>query len=149
MPGSHSGVDALAVKSSPSLRCSGCDMVSDSGFFSNQTPMKKGKGKTLKILLILILALSASSVFAQGKNKDSSVERAIRDEIGGDNKGGGKPSNPGAHGRANAASKSGGGVNSGSGSLLGDIIDEIDDDDREDDREDRKSDKNKGGKGKK
>ena len=99
----------------------------------------------MKILLILILTLSASSVFAQGKNKDSSVERAIRDEIGGDNKGGGKPSNPGAHGRANAASKSGGGVNSGSGSLLGDIIDEID----EDDREDRKSGKSKGGKGKK
>ena len=104
----------------------------------------------MKILLILILTLSASSVFAQGKNKDSSVERAIRDEIadeinGDDNKGGGKPNNPGAHGRANAASKSGGGVNSGSGSLLGDIIDEID----EDDREDRMSDKNKGGKGKK
>jgi hypothetical protein len=104
----------------------------------------------MKLLLILILSLSTASTFAQGKNKDSSLESAIRDEIiGDDNKGGGKPRNPGAHGRANAASKSGGGVNSGGGSLLGDIVDEIEEDERKDDWEDRKSGKNKGGKGKK
>ena len=106
----------------------------------------------MKIILFLILAVSASSAFAQSKNKDSSLERAIRDEIAdeisGDdnknNKGGGKPSDPGAHGRANAESKSGGGgKHSDSDSLLGDILNEID----EDDREDHKGGKNKGGKG--
>ena len=107
----------------------------------------------MKFIIALILSIASSLTLAQGKNKDSSLERAIRDEVadelsGDKQKGHGKPSNPGAHGRANAASKAGGGGNQGNDSLLGDIIDEIEEDDREDEWEDRKGGKNKDGKGK-
>ena len=59
-----------------------------------------------KILLILIsLTLLPGLAFA--KDKDSTLERAIKDEIfdDGKQKGKGRPDNPGQHGRDNAAQK--------------------------------------------
>jgi hypothetical protein len=106
----------------------------------------------VKILLILFLSLSVSSVMAQGKGKDSQLERELKDEVRNelldidDDRGSGKPGNPGAQGRANAEYKKatnpgqGGGKN---GSLEGAIVDELLDDD---DRGGNKGGKNKDGK---
>jgi hypothetical protein len=89
----------------------------------------------MKKLLILIIAstLFASASYGQGKN--SKLEKAIIDEVfDKDEKGGGKPGNPGAHGRANAEYKKatnpgkGGGKNSSiEGALLGELLDDDDD----------------------
>ncbi len=103
----------------------------------------------MKILLIALItgALFTSFAIAQGKN--STLEKAIIDEVLGEDvkgsKGGGRPSNPGAHGRANAeykkATNPGKGVGKSS-SLEGALVGEIFDDDDKDDKDDRG--KNKG-----
>ena len=56
--------------------------------------------------MLLVAFIASPSVFA--KEKDSSLEKAIKDEIRGDDhsgKGKGRPDNPGEHGRENAAEK--------------------------------------------
>jgi hypothetical protein len=102
-----------------------------------------------KMLLILI-SLTLLPGLALAKDKDSALERAIKDEIFDDDKqkGKGRPDNPGEHGRDNAAQKQatnpgkGGGKNS---SLESAILDEIldDDDDRGDKGKDKKKKKDK------
>ena len=108
----------------------------------------------MKKLVILLLALSVSSVIAQGKGKDSQLERAVNDEVRDelldiddrDNRGSGKPNNPGAKGRANAEYKKATNPGQGGGkgsSLEGALLDEILDDD---DQGGKKDGNKKGGK---
>ena len=100
-----------------------------------------------KILLILIsLTLLPGLTFAKGK--DSTLERAIKDEIFDDDKqkGKGRPDNPGEHGRDNAAQKQAQNPGKGSGknsSLEGAMLDEILGDDDRDDKGKRKGKKGK------
>lgn len=93
----------------------------------------------MKTIIPVLSILLAYSLPGYAKDKESSIERAIkdelRDEIYDDNnqKGKGKPDNPGQHGRDNAAQKQR--ENSGKGSKGADswediIRDEIDDDDK-------------------
>jgi hypothetical protein len=94
------------------------------------------KSKTL-----LFLSLLMCTTVGVAKDKDSSLERAIkdeiRDEIYEDDKHGGKgkPDNPGEHGRDNAAQKqreNPGQGSKGDGDSWEDIIrDEIDDDSKD------------------
>lgn len=89
--------------------------------------------KILTNLLLLILMLSGP-VYA--KDNQSSLEKALQDEISGDsNKG--KPDNPGEHGRDNAAKKQR--ENPGHGSKGDDswesaISDAFDDEDKNDNK---------------
>ncbi len=113
----------------------------------------------MKKILVLFIVIASTLVagICYGKDKNSELEKAIRDEIFDDGKEGGKgkngkgrPDNPGAHGRANAEYKKatnpgkGGGKNSSWEDALGDILD--DDDDEKGDRgndKDKDKDKNK------
>ena len=104
----------------------------------------------MKKLLTLLIASTLFVSVAHGKGNDSRLEKAIIDEVfDRDEKGGGKPSNPGAKGRANAEYKKatnpgqGGGKDSSlGGALLGDLID--DDDDKGKDKGGKGKNKNKG-----
>ena len=95
-------------------------------------------------LLFLILILSSP---AYGKDKESSPEKALRDEISEDrDRGQGRPDNPGQHGRDNAAEKQR--ENPGRGSKGGDAWESSKSDAFEDD-DGNKNDKNKKNKSKK
>jgi hypothetical protein len=84
------------------------------------------------VSLLLLLAFTISSP-AFAKDKESSVEKATKDEVRGDDyskKGKGRPNNPGEHGRENAADKQSRGQGNGSKkeeSWEDRIRDEIDD----------------------
>ena len=82
------------------------------------------------IQLVLLLVL-VSSVPVQAKDKQSSVEKAIRDELSydGDKKGKGRPDNPGEHGRKNAAQKQS--QSSGKGSKKNDSWEDVIQDERD------------------
>jgi hypothetical protein len=100
--------------------------------------------KKLLWLLLLVPFVSAAQANNEVKKTAKTVERIVDGE-----KGQGKPSNPGAKGRANAEIKKatnpgqGGGKNS---SLGGELLDELIDDD---DQKGGKDKKKKGKKGKK
>ena len=99
-----------------------------------------------KTLLILI-SVTLLPGLALAKDKDSALERVIKDEIfdNNDHKGGGRPDNPGEHGRDNAAQKQAANPGKGSGknsSLEGALLDEILDND--DDRDNKGKGKKKG-----
>jgi hypothetical protein len=87
--------------------------------------------KRLIGLVLLVLFTITSPTFA--KDKESSLEKAIKDEIRGDDhsgKGKGRPDSPGEHGRENAADKQSRGQGNGSKkeeSWEDRIRDEIDD----------------------
>lgn len=96
-------------------------------------------------VLPVIVSLMLMPVIGLAKDKESSWEEAIKDEIfdSEDHQGKGRPDNPGEHGRDNAARKQAGNPGKGSDkdtSLESAIRDEIFDED---------DDKNEKGKGKK
>jgi hypothetical protein len=102
-------------------------------------------------ICLVFVALAVCSAPGFTKDKDSSLEREIkdeiRDEIYGDDKqkGKGRPDNPGEHGRDNAAQKQS--ENPGKGSKANDswedvIRDEIDDKDKDKDKSKGKKNKN-------
>ncbi len=113
-------------------------------------------------ILVIGWVLVLAPALVQAKDKSSSIEDAIRDEIreeaGLDNKqtGPGRPDDPGAHGRENAAEKQR--QNPGKGSKGDDdwedrVRDAIDDDDDRNDKDrdahkNKHKDKHKGGKNK-
>lgn len=70
-----------------------------------------------RLIGLVLLLVCAISYPASAKDKGSSLERAIKDEIYGDDhsgKGKGRPDNPGEHGRDNAADKQSRGQGNGS-----------------------------------
>ncbi len=100
----------------------------------------------IRYLVVSLMLILSASVLA--KDKEASIENAIRDEIRdeyddnghkGDNKGKGRPDNPGEHGRDNAAQKQK--ENPGQGSKGDDSWEKVIRDELEDDEQ-------KGGKNK-
>ena len=103
-------------------------------------------------LILFCSVLFAITAVAGAEGKHDSIEDAMRDELGLEDKqtGPGRPDNPGEHGRDNAAEKQR--QNSGKGSKGEEswedrLRDEIDDDDKDKDK-DEKKDKNENGKNK-
>lgn len=93
-------------------------------------------------LLLLVVFAVSSPVYA--KDKDSSLEKAIKEEFGVDKdpgKGQGRPDNPGEHGRDNAAEKQSRGQ--GKGSKQEDSWEDRIRDEIEGDGKDKKKDKAK------
>jgi len=102
-----------------------------------------------KFIYLLCAALLMSAPL-YAKDKNSSIEDAIRDSVDDDDKhkgkGHGRPDNPGEHGRENAAQKQR--ENPGNGSKGGDswedkVRDAIDDDDKDDKDKKKNKDKDK------
>jgi len=102
--------------------------------------------KLIWLPLLLVFALSTP---AYAKDKESSLEKAVRDDFRDDDhpgKGKGRPDNPGEHGRENAAEKQS--QSHGKGSKKGEswedkIRDEFDDEDDKDKGKDKKKNKKK------
>ena len=97
-------------------------------------------------VLPLIMSLMLLPGVGLAKDKESSWEEAIKDEIfdSDDHQGKGRPDNPGEHGRDNAARKQAQNAGKGSGkdtSLESAIRDELFDED--DDQKDKGKNKNK------
>ena len=98
---------------------------------------------------LMLLVVFAISIPAFAKDKESSLEKAIKDEIRGDDhseKGKGRPDNPGEHGRDNAAENQSRGHGNGSKkeySWEDRIKDEFEDDDDKDKGKKKKKNKQK------
>ena len=90
--------------------------------------------KNLLAVLLLVAFTASSPLLA--KDKDSSLEKAIKEEFDDDDhpgKGKGRPDNPGEHGRENAAEKQSRGHGNGSkkeASVEDEIRKEFEDDDK-------------------
>jgi len=84
-----------------------------------------------RLIKLVLLLLLVSSVPAHAKDKQSSVEKSIRDELSydRDSKGTGRPDNPGEHGRRNAAHKQS--QSSGKGSKKNDSWEDVIQDERD------------------
>lgn len=103
-----------------------------------------------KIPLIAVLVLALAPLAAFSKDKSSSIEDAIRDEVSDEldydkKKGKGRPDNPGEHGRDNAEQKQRDNPGKGSkddNSWEDEIREKFEDDEDKNDKND-KGDKNK------
>jgi len=92
----------------------------------------------MRRILLLLISLTLLPALTLARDKDSTLEGIIKDEVMHDekSKGKGRPNNPGEHGRDNAAAKQA--VNPGKGSSnhsssMESVIDDVfgEDDDRE------------------